>query len=265
MENTIEGFIDFVNYFGPSGKLFGHISIINLLIGFIVCGEYKRSLDSKRTWLESLISCFVLKFAGPSMMAWMFGQAPAWMCTDICFNAVFISWYLTFYCPFNLWTKIYNLRIVQFGFKLFMCIAKAHLATNFSLKFILNHPLIHEGIKGNWFPLIVGGLVSGCGSGIIASALNIKSDCWSFNKTPSVLKNPKLMEETLWNVIISYVLSNPHGHFAFESFEWSSIVAILTCVNLLNMVLQRWFTSYGVLTTIWLKLVVWTSMKRLSI
>jgi hypothetical protein len=93
------------------GRLAIHISILDVCGSILVCRQYKSAVitksrrDSKSSF-ESLIACTLLQFGGTTLTGFLLGQTPSWIMSHTAFPALLLAWYLTFFCPFQLFSLV---------------------------------------------------------------------------------------------------------------------------------------------------------------
>ena len=79
------------------------ISVLDLCGSILVCLRYREGLDGMKSWFESLVACTLLQFGGTTLTGLVLGQTPSWIVSHSAFPALLLAWYLTFYCPNDLY------------------------------------------------------------------------------------------------------------------------------------------------------------------
>ena len=79
------------------------ISVLDLCGSILVCLRYREGLDGTKSWFESLVACTLLQFGGTTLTGLILGQTPSWIVSHSAFPALLLAWYLTFYCPSDLY------------------------------------------------------------------------------------------------------------------------------------------------------------------
>ena len=83
------------------------ISILDFCGSVFCCKRYRESILSNRPkyWLETLLACTILQFGGTTITGLLLGQVPSWILSHSASPALFLSWWLTFCCPMDLYYR----------------------------------------------------------------------------------------------------------------------------------------------------------------
>lgn len=174
------------------------VSLLDLCGSILVCLRYRTTTPSstRRSWLESLISCALMQFGGTTLTGILLGQTPSWIISHSAIPALLLAWWLTFYCPYDVYFSIVNMPISQTallpGITVMSAISSGHAVTSWGSDkalfnaFHTNAPRIALSI----FTVILAGTFSGCGGGLLA-------DCMCLLKSPSyVWQRPSWLEDS---------------------------------------------------------------------
>ena len=82
------------------------VSILDCFGSILCCRQYRKNcLPIGRSWFEVLVACTLMQFGGTTLTGFLLGQTAYWIMSYNAFPALLISWWLTFFCPFDLYWK----------------------------------------------------------------------------------------------------------------------------------------------------------------
>ena len=157
------------------------ISVLDLCGSILVCLRYRTTVTNyhRRSWLETLMSCSLMQFGGTTLTGWLLGQTPSWIISHNAFPALVLAWWLTFYCPGDVyhkvmssqWAKIAILPIVT----LLSAVSAGHAVTSWGLDKALNNTFHTNAprIAQSALTCIFAGTLSASGGGILADCLSL--------------------------------------------------------------------------------------------
>jgi len=86
------------------------VSVLDLCGSILVCYGYRHWLQTaandtppRKSWFESLVACTLMQFGGTTLTGLVLGQTPSWIVSHSAFPALLLAWWLTFYCPWDLY------------------------------------------------------------------------------------------------------------------------------------------------------------------
>lgn len=150
------------------------ISFLDLCGSILTCMAYRANLTSRKSWFESLVSCTLMQFGGTTLTGWLLGQTPSWIVSHSAFPALVISWWLTFFCPFDVFFMMLNsfvFRPVLFIIGVFSSISGGHAVTSWGVDKALNNAfhVNHVRISQSVLTCIACGTFSSSGGGILCN------------------------------------------------------------------------------------------------
>lgn len=171
------------------------VSVLDLSGSVLVCLRLRTvgDPDRKRSWLETLLSCTLMQFGGTTLTGLLLGQTPSWILSHNAFPALLLAWWLTFYCPgdvyFSSFTKSGLAKTVFLPVvTLLSAVSSGHAVTSWGMDKALSNAYHKnaERIAQSALTCILAGTFSACGGGIL-------SDCLSMLQTPSYKWRPPTM------------------------------------------------------------------------
>ena len=174
------------------------VSVLDLCGSLLVCRRYREATRQQpRSWLETLLSCTLMQFGGTTLTGWLLGQTPSWILSHSAFPALLLAWWLTFYCPGDLFHSALLGSPLAQGAVLpivtaLSAVSSGHAVTSWGLDKALDNTFHTNAAKYSQSALtcILAGTLSASGGGIIA-------DCLSLVQSPSfVWRSPTLLQNT---------------------------------------------------------------------
>jgi hypothetical protein len=162
------------------------ISILDFFGSAMCCYKYRQVVDGRKSWFEVLIACTLMQFGGTSLTAIVLGQAPSWLMSKSAFPALILAWWLTFYCPGDVyWKTIKDNSLALFVIGGFGAISSAHSVGSWGIDkaYYNSFHANASDISKAYFVCILCGALSASGGGILCDALGLLSTSKSF--TPS--------------------------------------------------------------------------------
>jgi uncharacterized membrane protein YeiH len=115
-----------------------------------------------------------MQFGGTPLTGLLLGQTPSWILSHSAFPALFVAWWLIFFCPMDIFFKVidYSTSAV-FLIGLVAAVSSGHAVTSWGVdKAAFNtFHVNYERISQSSFVCIGCGTLSGSGGGLIADAL----------------------------------------------------------------------------------------------
>lgn len=105
--------------------------------------------------------------------------------------------------------------------------------TNLGVQRVLTPVHSDSPIKNTVCAAIVGGVLSGCGGGMIRTMLGFNNSVWSFT-TPRHLHAPHwIMKGSIMFAMVFYYLTNPHGYLGHDGMDVHEAkwIVMLLCVT----------------------------------
>ena len=152
------------------------VSFLDLCGSILTCMSYRNNLKSRKSWFESLVSCTLMQFGGTTLTGWLLGQTPSLIVSHSVFPALLISWFLTFFCPFDAFFIAMNsfaFRPVVFIIGVFSSISGGHAVTSWGVDKALSNAfhVNHVRISQSVLTCIACGTLSASGGGILCNVL----------------------------------------------------------------------------------------------
>jgi hypothetical protein len=152
------------------------IGVLDFFGCVLACRKYRLSIKERKSVVESLISCSLMKYGGKALLGMLMGQKPSWILSNISSPALVLAYWLTYCCPGDVyWRYTAQNRYIQWILQLGCVINVAHSITARGVdKAYMN--LFHEsgsGIGQISFTCIAAGVLSGAGSGLVVDWLGI--------------------------------------------------------------------------------------------
>ena len=166
---------------------------LHFIASLLVCKVYRQKNIYERYWLESLLSCYMIRFGGSFLIAVILGQPASWLLTYVTPFSLFLAWWLTFCSPNDLYWKYLSENKVLFELVYFYdAISQGHAVSSWGMdkslysSFHNNSDLISNSMVLN----IICGIVCSNGGGILSDIFGIyeeKSYC--INRPPAFLSH----------------------------------------------------------------------------
>ena len=200
------------------------VSVLDLAGSVLVCMRYRLHAfqgGQSRSWLEMLLACCLMQFGGTTLTGMVLGQAPSWIVSHSAIPAMLLAFYLTFYCPADVYWCALQSAAGRLAFlpaaSVLSSISSAHAVTSWGQdKALFNTFHVNfERISQSVFVCILCGTLSGCGGGILADCMSLmRPSPLSFSWSP-----PTLLQSTPEGTAAALVLT--------RSFFWSCIYYVL--------------------------------------
>lgn len=197
------------------------ISMLDVFGSVLVCLAYRKHALSAapRSWLESLIACTILQFGGTTLTALLLGQAPSWIVGNSGFPALLLVWWLTFFCPGDLFAKAMQLPGMVFLCDVGSAVSAGHSVTSWGVdKALFN--AFHTNTAAyarSAMLLLLTGTLSSSGGGMLGETLGLmRSPSFTLAVSPSILRPAVRLHTPIRGFVLTCVyllLLNPHGWF----------------------------------------------------
>lgn len=217
---------------------FGLISVLDLCGSILVCKRYRSEIlpklvkESPRSWFEILCTCTVMQFGGTTLTGLLLGQTPSWILSRTAIPALLLAWWLTFFCPFDLfWKFLSHSNVFKEGFLIIVelgsCISYAHAITSWGMdKAIFPEKGFHNEaatlkISRSFFTCLLCGTLSSCGGGLLVDWLG-----WTGRRAGESLKIFQLyrdgysgtatLNKSFWLALLYYCLLNVDNNVPWQ-------------------------------------------------
>lgn len=229
--------VPFVPYLPP-------ISILDFFGSACVCRTYRRNVEGRKSWFEVLVACTLMQFGGTTITGFLLGQTPSWIMSKSAFPAMALAWWLTFYCPGDVfWKAIKNNSILLFVLGMFGAVSSAHAVSSWGVdKALFNAFHVNkEGISKAYMVCTLSGAFSASGGGILTDVLGFFRPNKSFVpfRTPSLFmidfyEASATINKALLLAVVYYSLVNPHYPLPFGLDHVDKVTghSILSILNL---------------------------------
>ena len=190
------------------------VSILDVCGSIIVCQSHRMNTTKHCSWFKSLVECTFMQFGGTTLTGIVLGQTPSWILSSNAFPALFLAWYLTYFCPFDLYYTLISsfvgipiLLIASIG----SAISSGHAVTSWGLDkaaFNVFHKNSHK-LSGSVLTCIFCGTLSACGGGLITTYFD-------FFGTKSDFKLQTL-NRSFWLALLYYCLLNKNKDLPWDT------------------------------------------------
>ncbi|KAA0165744.1 hypothetical protein FNF31_01721 [Cafeteria roenbergensis] len=163
------------------------VQLTDLIGSARVAAWYRVNVRRPVSWHQSLLVVLIVHFGGTTMTGIMTGKSPSWVTSYESLLAVIVSWYLTFFCPFDLWWRVYNVPWVNRACVVFESISLANGIGNLGVGKVLDHSRGHFAHPGTAPSPVLGwvcGIMSGCGGGVLSEFANFVDDPTPHSRRP---------------------------------------------------------------------------------
>lgn len=219
------------------------ISVLDFAGSVLCCFKYRTVVKGMKSWFEVLLAVTIMQFGGTTLTGFLLGQTPSWLMSRSAFNALLLAWWLTFYCPGDLYWKVLRSSIgpiILFVSNVFSTISGAHSIGTWGVdKAVFNafHVNAANFHRAHYICILCGAL-SASGGGLLADTLSLlKADSFTVKSTPNIFKigqysvtatfNRSIILAILYYYLISDIsvfLPNP---FRITRIQAHSVVAII--------------------------------------
>ena len=211
------------------------VSILDFCGSIIVCQSHRIN-STKRPWFKSLVECTLMQFGGTTLTGLLLGQTPSWILSSNAFPALIVAWYLTYFCPYDIYYTFISgtigtpiLLIANIG----AAISSGHAVTSWGLDkaaFNAFHKNSHK-LSSSVLTCIGCGTLSACGGGLLTTYFDFfgyKSD-FKLNT----------LNRSFWLALIYYCILNKNKDLPWD-IKYSKEVGHATIINiqLLNLLIQ---------------------------
>lgn len=211
------------------------VSILDFCGSILVCQSHRMN-TRRRSWFKSLVECTFMQFGGTTLTGIVLGQTPSWILSSNAFPALFVAWYLTYFCPYDayytLLTSFIGIPILLFA-NIGSAISSGHAVTSWGLDkaaFNAFHKNSHR-LSGSVLTCIISGTLSACGGGLITTYFD-------FFGTKSDFKLHTL-NKSFWLALLYYCLLNKNKDLPWDQqFSKEFGHSVIINLQLLNLVLQ---------------------------
>jgi uncharacterized membrane protein YeiH len=225
---SVDGLINFNEYL--EGATFSirtiQFSLLDLAGSILACQSYRLNMPHKKSWFESLVACTLMQFGGTTLTGLLLGQTPSWIMSHNAYPALLLAWWLTFFCPLDLyWRYINKANGPLFFISLFAAISAGHANTSWGLdKAAFNSFHVNsERISQSAITCILCGTLSACGGGLLTDWLGLlrPKQAFTATATPSMFIPGKYGSTATLNrsfllAVLYFCLLNQHGYLPWS-------------------------------------------------
>lgn len=185
-------------------------SVADIFGSAAVCARYRASAAFPKSCFETLFSCTMVQFGGTTLTGLVLGQPPSWLSSNAAWPSLVLMWWLTFYCPGDLWYRFLQRAP---GASVFVSMGTwlsfAHSVTSWGMDKALqaDHPKARESV----LLALLTGILSATGGGVLCDCLGLLDCTWSMKRTPAVLRigNLTLVKAGICSTAY-WILRDPH-------------------------------------------------------
>jgi uncharacterized membrane protein YeiH len=239
----MEGYAFSLNKYTPS------ISALDLAGSILSCKGYRQNIKSNKSWFESLVACTLMQFGGTTLTGLLLGQTPSWILSNTAFPALILAWWLTFFCPLDLYWKFLNKTPgLLFFIGIWAAVSAGHAVTSWGFDkaaFNASHVNVLR-ISQSVLTCIGCGTLSGCGGGLLCDWLGFlrTKNPFTPTTTPSILvtgrySSSATINRCFWLAVLYFVLLNHHKVFPW-SYQSNKDLGhlIIVALQVANYILQ---------------------------
>lgn len=235
------------------------ISVLDFFGSVLACKTYRERAHFPKTWLESLVACTILQFGGTTLTGIVLGQTPSWITSFSAFPALLLAWILIFFCPGDLFWRVFNaLSVITLPlFEIGSAISAGHAVTSWGMDkalFNMYHLNAHK-YKDSILLCLLCGTFSGCGGGLLGDWLGfLRQPSFIITSTPAIysIRNRKAATTVVrcfCMATLYYFLLNPSGHFPYDPIVSKegghAVIGILLVVNAVVAIVYKNADLYG--------------------
>lgn len=185
---------------------------------------YRVGLKSEKSWFEAFVSCALLQYGGTTLTGLFLGELPPWLMTWPPFTGFLISWWLMFFCPFDLYWKFAATPPVLAIYSFLGVFNNGHGVTSWGV----DHALFNRfhvnpnEISFSYIGSILCGTLSCCGGTVLSDWLQFTEHAsYTMNQTPGVFRIgyytvSREMNASFLLALLYYTLVNTHNFLSLD-------------------------------------------------
>jgi uncharacterized membrane protein YeiH len=168
------------------------LSILDMVGMTLCCVQYRQSTQGPKSWFETLVSSLMMQLGGTTLSGLLLGQVPGWMMGDSTFCGCLLVWWLTFFCPLDLyWRFLHCSPAVLLAFNFIGVFSCGHGVTSWGMdKALFNSFHVNASdISQSFIACILAGTLANSGGGLVCDQLGFtKRKSYTLSDTPPLLK-----------------------------------------------------------------------------
>jgi len=176
-----------------------------------------------------------MQFGGTTLTGLVLGQAPSWLVSHTAFPALLLAWWLTFFCPLDLFWRALHAPGVLFFTGIGSAISSGHAVTSWGLDKALNNAfhVNHVRIGQSLFTCILCGTLSACGGGLLSDWLGFFHEkSYVFISPPSFMQPNRYdaaaaLTKSFYLSCLYYTLLHLPDQFAFSKTSGHLVVGLI--------------------------------------
>eukprot|EP01041_Mallomonas_annulata_P010564 gene10564-22042_t len=218
---------------------FPHISVLDFFGSILACNAYRQICQKPKLWIECLLACTILQFGGTTLTGFVLGQTPSWITSSTAFPALLLAWWLTFFCPFDLyWSLVANNPVFKVFCEHGLAISGSHAVTSWGMdKAIWNvyHVNAYK-LKDSVLTCLFCGTLSGCGGGLLGDWLGfLRNPSFTISSTPAIFsllnkRAPSTITRCFCMALSYYCLLNPSGYLPWTTALTKEDCHMVICI-----------------------------------
>lgn len=213
--------VDFWNEYFQRGAVVVHEylpPVHILLFGgcTVTCLNYRKAVKGRKSWLEVLLACCMMQFGGTTLAGLLLGQPPSWLLSKAAFPAMFVSWWLVFFCPGDaFWRALQPGSPLLLLAEVMKAVCSVHATSSWGTDkaFANTFHTSADTFRGSWQVCILSGMLSAGGGGLLGEMFGMLRPANAFvaNTTPGVLqignyKSSAALIKAFWSAVLHYCL-----------------------------------------------------------
>jgi hypothetical protein len=210
------------------------VSILDFCGSILVCQSHRIN-STKRPWFKSLVECTLMQFGGTTLTGLLLGQTPSWILSKNAFPALFLAWYLTYFCPYDIYYTFISSAVgipILFIANIGAAVSSGHAVTSWGLDkaaFNAFHKNSHK-ISGSFLTCLGCGTLSACGGGLLTTYFDFFGYKGDFKLNT--------LNRSFWLALIYYCMLNKNKDLPWD-ITYSKEVGHATIINfqLLNLLI----------------------------
>lgn len=147
-----------------------------LMIGAMLRGAIRYRIG----WFRLLMVTGILSIGGTTVTALFLGNRPRWLIAADVINAVFLGYWLMFFCPGDKVMEVYRTPALQYLWRILRGIALAVAVSAFGIERVIEaRATPSPDGKPSWaagagvHTFLIAGILSGCGGGLVVELTNM--------------------------------------------------------------------------------------------
>jgi hypothetical protein len=238
----------------------------------LVCQSYRIKTLHKH-WSESLFSCCIGQYGGTTLTALLLGQPPGWMLSHSSFLSLLLAWWLTFFCPFDLFwfttapsseSNSLLQPVINLHHSFFVSISSIHAATSWGMDKVL-FPSFHSSshlITRSLLLALLTAVLSSNGGGLTCDLFQLFHQQSFQLHTPTCLQSSPQGDQIRNNLLRSfflglvyYLVMNPLNLFPWSSLTQEQRVyghGIIGCLCVLMWMRSQIAPNVDLIGKVWL-------------